>query len=87
MKLSDRMTISTNTPESYLDSKQKLILQDWITEVRKLEAVVEAVKYLAVDCESGMIETEADEKGLISREEHDHRIALRMRRALVALDD
>lgn len=41
MKLSERMKISANTPESYLDFKQKRIMQGWIDEAAQLEAQIE----------------------------------------------
>jgi len=42
-----------------------------------------ALDYLAIDCESGMIEQEAGPNGLLTRAEHDQRIAARCRRAIV----
>ncbi len=50
----------------------------------EVEALRRTLEGLAVDCESGMIATEADDSGRLSRAEHDKRIAARCRAVLPA---
>lgn len=40
--LSEQMKISLSTPESYLDYKQKQIIEEWCLQVMQLEEAVQA---------------------------------------------
>lgn len=71
-------------------SEKSSVLDAWIKQAAQWKAhaarLASALNDLAVDCESGMIQTEADpEDGqIVAREIHDHRIAQRCRAALSA---
>ncbi len=58
-----------------------------IRAVRQLGPVVDWADFVAIECESGVIETESDGNGLLSRAHHDKRIAKGIRRHLDKIED